>query len=440
LIPTFQAQALLDEINSALNLNLTLTGVGKEGLVIDVGDEQLPRPVYLGRSSTRDQKAKLESKVPRPLENWGSWAQLAEPGVVEDFQRKVNQSLATIKIRKNNSKQAAQEARKEARTKKLQECLARVQAYFGLRPALQPNVTQPSFANGQIEAIDVLKPVKWAFQDAPIFISVDIEWMDRYGILTEVGISTLDMLDLEGVVPGDYGHMWMKQIRTRHLRVREYRNWINETYTIGCPDSFRFGKSEIIPSADIGDAVDAAFRPPYMVPSKGEKIAPHKNQKRTVILVGLGLHGDIVQLQRAGSQVFLSLNESYSVVRETIDVAELYRINYQENQTRGLQALLGLLNILSSDLHNAGNDAHYTLQALVRLMLRVAGEKPWGYEPAQVSDKEYVQPDDDRKDMSNVTVEPQEQRKERIARAHARLMAMCEQEDGSTKEGPVWSH
>jgi hypothetical protein len=33
----------------------------------------------------------------------------------------------------------------------------------------------------------------------------------------------------------------------------------------------------------------------------------------------------------------LSLNESYSVVRETVDVAELYRINYQENQTRGLQ-------------------------------------------------------------------------------------------------------
>jgi hypothetical protein len=44
---------------------------------------------------------------------------------------------------------------------------------------------------------------------------------------------------------------------------------------------------------------------------------------------------------------FEGTNESYSVVRETVDVAELYRINYQENQTRGLQALLGLLNILS---------------------------------------------------------------------------------------------
>ncbi|CAG7956984.1 unnamed protein product [Penicillium nalgiovense] len=435
LIPTFQAQALLDEINSALSINLTLTGVGKEGLVIDVGNEQLPRPVYLGRSSTRDRKVKLESKVPRPPENWGCWAQLAEPRLVEDFQKKVKQSLATIKTKKNN-KQAA----RDARTKKWQECLGRVQAYFGLRPALQLNVTQPSFANGQIEAIDALKPVKWAFQDGPIFISVDVEWMDRYGIMTEVGISTLDMLDLQGVVPGDYGHMWMKQIRTRHLRVKEYRNWVNETYTIGCPGSFRFGKSEIIPSAGIGDVVDAAFRPPYTVPSKEEMIAPYKNQKRTVILVGLDLHGDIAHLQRAGSQVFVSLNESYSVVRETIDVAELYRVNYEENQTRGLQALLGLLNILSPDLHNAGNDAHYTLQALVRLMLRVAGEKPWGYESAEVNDKEYVQPDDDRKDKPNITVEPQEQRKERIARAHARLMAMCEQEDDNTKEDPVWSH
>ncbi|CAG8887982.1 unnamed protein product [Penicillium egyptiacum] len=438
LIPTFQAQALLDEINSALNINLTLTGVGKEGLVIEIDNEKLPRPVYLGRSRTRDRKAKLESKVPSPPENWGPWAQLVEPHVFEDFQKKIKQSLATIKTKKSAQKQAA----RDARTKKLQECLGRAQAYFGLRPALQPNGTQPSFANGQVQAIDVLKPVKWAFQDAPIFISVDLEWMDRYGILTEVGISTLDMLDLEGVVPGDYGNMWLKQIRTRHLRVKEYRNWVNETYTVGCPGSFRFGKSEIMPSAEIGNVVDAAFHPPYMVPSKEEKIAPYKKQKRTVILVGLDLHGDIAHLQRAGSQVFVNLKETSSVIREIVDVAELYRVNYEENQTRGLQALLGLLNILSPDLHNAGNDAHYTLQALVRLMLRVAGEKPWGYESAEVGNKESnVKPDDQRNHKPDVTVDPKDRGKDKRDVPMSKFMAaMCEQVDDKTDEDPVWSH
>lgn len=439
LIPTSQAQALLDEINSALNINLTLTGVGKEGLVIEFDNEKLPRPVYLGRSSTRDQKTKLESKVPSPLENWGPWAQLVEPHVFEDFEKKIKQSLTTIKTKKSIQKQAA----RDAQTKKWQECLGRAQAYFGLRPALKPNGTQPSFANGQIEAIDILKPVKWAFQDAPIFISVDLEWMDCYGSLTEVGISTLDMLDLEGVVPGDYGEMWLKRIRSRHLRVKEYRNWVNNTYISGCPGSFRFGESEIIPSAEIPDVVDAAFHPPYMVPPKEEKIAPYKNQKRTVILVGLDLNGDIKHLQGAGSRVFINLNETSSVIRETIDVAELYRVAAGENQKRGLRALLGLLNILSPDLHNAGNDAYYTLHALVRLMLRVAGEKPWGYESADVDDEKEpnVKRSDERKDEPKVTVSPKDQRNDkRDGIKFGSMATMREEDDENSDEDPVWRH
>ncbi|OQE04143.1 hypothetical protein PENSOL_c001G07065 [Penicillium solitum] len=454
LIPTFQAQALLDEFNSALNLNLTLTGVGKEGLMIEFDNEKLPAPVYLGRSSTRDRKMKLEGKVPSPLENWGAWVQLVEPHVFEEFEKKIKQSIATVKTKKNNHKQAT----RDSRMKKWQECLGRVQAYFGLRPALQPNVPQPSFANGQIEAIDALQPVKWAFHDAPIFISIDLEWMDCYGAmgsLTEVGISTLDMLDLDGVAPGDYGEKWVKLIRSRHLRVKEYRNWVNSTHTAGCPGSFRFGESELIPHAEIPNVVDAAFYPPYMVPPKEEKIpayqvqckgdnkiAPHKNQKRTVILVGLDLHGDIMQLQRAESQVFVNLNEPSSVICETIDVAELYCAATGETQPRGLRALLGLLNILSPDLHNAGNDAYYTLHALIRLMLRVAGEKPWGYENAEVGDKEpNVKSSDEREDKPQVTVNPKYERKDK--RDGAAFESMAAMEEGlydNTDEVPVWSH
>ncbi|KAI3177025.1 hypothetical protein DTO039G3_384 [Penicillium roqueforti] len=391
LIPTSQAQALLDEINSALNLNLTLTGVDKDGLVIDIDNEMLPQPMYLGRTSTHARKKKLESIVPSPLENWGPHAHLVEPPVFEDFEKKIKQSIATTKIRKS-----CKQAVRDARIKKWQESLGRAQAYFGLRPPLKPNDTQPSFANGQIRPIDVLKPVNWAFQDAPIFICIDLEWMDRYGSLTEVGISTLDMMDLEGVVPGDYGHMWVKKIRSRHLRVKEHRHWVNVTYITGCPGRFGFGESEIVPSAEIPKVVDAAFQPPYMVSLEGEDIPRHKNAKRNVILVGLDLHGDIIHLQKAGSQVFTSLNEPSSVIRETIDVAELYRADAEENQKRGLRALLGSLNILSFDLHNAGNDAHYTLHALVRLMLRVAGEKPWAYE---LNGERNVESKDERKDQ-----------------------------------------
>ncbi|CAI7580420.1 unnamed protein product [Penicillium glandicola] len=462
LIPTFQAQALLDEINLALNLKLTLTGSGKEGLVVEFNNETLAHPLYLGRSSTRARKVELERDVPSPPESWGPWSQLVELHVFEDFEKKIKESVATIKTKKNNNNNDKQAAR-DARTKKLQECLGRMQAHFGLRPALQPNGPQPSFANGQIEAIDVLKPVKWAFQDAPIFISVDLEWMNHSDCLTEVGISTLDMMDLEGVVPGDYGQMWLSQVRSRHLRVKEYRHWVNQ-YPIGCPDKFRFGSSELIPSAEIANVVDATFRPPFMVPLEGEKIAPHKNQKRTVILVGLDLYGDIAHLQRAGSQVFINLNETSSVIRETIDVAQLYRVAAGEDQGPGLRTLLGFLNILGLDLHNAGNDAYYTLHALVRLMLRVAGEKQWGYEDAEVGDEEpNVKRGDEHKDKRDrpdfesmaakyekvddntdrVTVNPKDQRKDNHKHDVSNFESMAsiyEEADANTDGDPVWRH
>ncbi|KAJ5384488.1 hypothetical protein N7517_002399 [Penicillium concentricum] len=425
LITTMQAQSFLDEINSALKLKLTLTGVHKEGLVIEINNEKLPRPLYLGRSSSPDRKARLENRVPSPLENWGPWAQLVEPHVFKEFEKKVKQSIATIKNKRHN-KQAA----RDVQMQKLHESLARAQAYFGLRPALQPNVTQPSFANGQIGAIDVLKPVKWAFQDAPIFICVDLEWMDRYGWLTEVGISTLDMMDLEGVVPGDYGQMWMKQVRSRHLRVTEFRHWVNDTYTTGCPGNFRFGESEMIPSNDIGKVVDAVFHPPYMVPIKEGKITSYKQQKRTVILVGFDLHGDISHLQRAGSKVFNNLGKPSSVVRETLDVAELYRVDAGESQKRGLRAMLGNLNILCADLHNAGNDAYFTLHALVRLMLRVAGEKPWGYEDGEPN----VDPEVEPKDNPKVTINPKDKPD------FESMAAQFEEAGNKTDDTPVWSH
>ncbi|KAJ5188698.1 hypothetical protein N7491_005019 [Penicillium cf. griseofulvum] len=425
LIPTFQAQALISEINSALNIKLTLVGTGKEGLVMEFNNEKLVRPLFLGRSSTPGQKAKLYGRIPPGLENWGPWTKLVEPHVFEEFEKKIKQSIATIK-NKHHGKQAS----RDAQMKKWQECLCRAQAYFGLRPAFQPNVPQPSFTNGQVDAIDVLKPVKWTFQDAPIFICIDLEWMDRYGWLTEVGISTLDMMDLQGVVPGDYGHMWMKQVRSRHLRVAEYRNWVNSTYSTGCPGSFRFGKSEMIASAEVGKVVDAAFHPPYMVPLKDEMVPSYKNQKRTVILVGLDLHGDIMHLQKAGSKVFINKDGPSSVIRETFDVAELYRVEAGESQKRGLRALLGILNILSPDLHNAGNDAHYTLHALVRMMLRVAGEKPWGYESAEVSDAE-LKPEPSN--TPKVTINPKDMPK------FESMVPTCE-EAVDTDDAAVWSH
>lgn len=371
-----QAQALLNEINSVLNIHLTLTGPGKEGLVVEFENGTPVHPILLGQSSTPAQKAQLEASVPFHFEDWGP--DTISSHVTKDFEEKIKQSVATIKMKKR--KDVNREVQ-EARKKRWEDCLGRLQACFGLRPPPQANGEQPSFASGQIEPIDVLNPVSFSFHDAPIFISIDVEWNECYqSQLTEVGISTLDMMDLRNVAPGDYGEMWISQIRSRHLRVNEYRNWVNWRYVQGCPTRFGFGTSEMVPNAEISEVVDAAFHPPYMVASNGERVARYKQKKRTVILVGLNLHNDLDILRAKNCQVFVNLNGPSSVIREVVDVGELYRVEHRELQLRGLESLLGSLNILSRNLHNAGNDASYTLQALVRLMLRVAGEKHGAYE------------------------------------------------------------
>jgi hypothetical protein len=384
LIPTLQAQALLNEINSALNLQLTLTGQGKEGLMIEFNKTTIVHPIFLGRCSTPEQKGQYEAMVPAPLDGWGPWTV-----VVEKFEKQIKQSVATIRLVKKNHRNQD----KAARRKKWEECMGRVQAYFGLRPPLQSNRQQPSYANGQIGPIDVLSVTKWDFHDAPIFISIDLEWKENtLTTLTEVGISTLDMMDVQGVPPGDYGENWIKRIRPRHLRVSEYRTWVNYQYSPGCPGRFGFGKSEMIPGAEIGEAVDAAFQPPYMVPENNDIVRGYKNHKRTVILVGIDLHNDFKILKEKDSQVFIELgnpNGSSPIIREIVDVAQLYRVEHGMPNAPGLESMLGYLNIPSVDLHNAGNDASYTLRALVRFMLKVAGEKPKVYAKHQTgSEKE----------------------------------------------------
>ncbi|KAJ5774015.1 hypothetical protein N7457_008911 [Penicillium paradoxum] len=385
LIPTVQAQGFINEINSTLRLNLTLMGPGKQGLVVAFNDDSPVRPILLGQSSSLAQKIQLEESVPVPFKNWGMRPLMSR--VSKDFEERIKESVATIK--KKWGKDAQKQADQDARIKMWTECLCRVQAYFGLRPPLQPGREQPSFANRQIRRIDVLSPVKWYFHDAPIFLSIDIEWNERYpSQLTEVGISTLDTMDLRGLIPGDYGELWMKEIRTRHLRVAEYKNWVNHEFVSGCPTKFGFGKSEIIPNAEIPEVVDAAFQPPYMVAAEDDRIPRYKTHKRNLILVGINLRNDLKLLREKQCQVFLDLKGSSSIIREVVDVAELYRVEHGELQLRGLQSLLGVLNILSCDLHNAGNDAHYTMQALVRLMLWVAGEQPAGHERADSDSRE----------------------------------------------------
>ncbi|KAJ5562864.1 hypothetical protein N7461_001625 [Penicillium sp. DV-2018c] len=373
LISREEAQRFIDEVNSALNLRLTLTGRGLKRALIDF-NVAVVQPTFLGSCSTPEQKDHYEKQVEDFLADWPGWRKIDDK-----FVKRIMQSVVELRRLEGQPTNLKQ----EIEHKMWEGCMGQLQAHFGLRPPLQAGHEQPSLANGQVGPVDVSNVTKWDFHKAPIFISIDLEWKeDSPGALTEVGISTLDMKDLQDVPPGDYGAYWVQRIRSRHLRVTEYRTWVNHKTHRGCPDGFDFGESEMIPKANIGEVVDAAFRPPYMVPKENEPVPEHKNQERTVILVGVGLGHEVRLLKEHKSRVFSDLDHlnGYStVIQVIVDVAPLYRAQHNLKDEPGLETMLKGLDMPISNLHNAGNDASYALQALVRFMLKVAGEKPDTY-------------------------------------------------------------
>lgn len=78
--------------------------------------------------------------------------------------------------------------------------------------------------------------------------------------------------------------------------------------------------------------------------------------------------GDVKYLQNMGYNV-LNLPP-----HEIVDTAELYRFLRRENSSRFLGGVLADLGIAGWNLHNAGNDAVYTLQSMVVIAVRAIKE------------------------------------------------------------------
>jgi DNA polymerase III alpha subunit (gram-positive type) len=91
---------------------------------------------------------------------------------------------------------------------------------------------------------------------------------------------------------------------------------------------------------------------------------------RNIVLVGHDIEADIKYLNVLGFNPCDIPN-----LREQVDTASMYRAYRREPHTRSLGGILVDLNIAGWDLHNAGNDATYTLQAMVGIALRAKQEK-----------------------------------------------------------------
>ncbi|KAE8361828.1 hypothetical protein BDV27DRAFT_166627 [Aspergillus caelatus] len=367
LVPTAQVRAFFQEINRALQCNFSLSD---EGLVLPFHKEGYPQPVFIGRSTCRETKDRLESQIPASSEAPRPSPRMDEQFIA--FEQMVETAWETTRNKKKVSEAKQQQRMQNQR--RLVEGLRRVQSHLGLRSsaaddliddtaweekkALQP---MPESPQPQPQPLHMGKPAPFPFWMEPIFISIDVESNEyHHKQITEVGISILDTLDLVGMSPAEDGAHWRTKIQSRHLRVEEYAHHVNQHFVAGCPGNFDFGASEWVSADDLGSAVQDAFQ---VSSSSSSTRAP-----RHLVLVGHAISSDIQYLRQIGVRMERKPEGTAGFIG-TVDTAEFFRIIRGEPTTRKLADILQEFNMTGWHLHNAGNDARYTMEVMVCMML-----------------------------------------------------------------------
>ena len=192
-------------------------------------------------------------------------------------------------------------------------------------------------------ATDMQQPAPFIFESNVVFVSVDVEaWEKSPHPITEIGVSTLDTADLEGVAPGEGGVSWLALIKARHFRISEHLDKVNCEHLVGCPERFEFGASEIISTAVADEKLDECFTIEY---DKLGFFGP-----RRVVFVGHDGEADIKFLRRVGYDV-QKLPQLHDKL-DTVRVFRAFRHDLTSNPSR-LVSVLYDLDITGWNVHNA---------------------------------------------------------------------------------------
>ncbi|CAD0108532.1 unnamed protein product [Aureobasidium uvarum] len=306
----------------------------------EYSEHHLLRPHFLGKSSNKDDFEHLSNSAPHftPLA-----AGETDPEHISYFRKDMD---AAVDAGKNKGKaKAAKEATQEVRNAQQQNMrrqVERTQVALGLAP--------PSEDNPDLDII---------------YIAVDVESYERnHNMITEVGFATLDTRDLKGIPHGDAGKDWHKFIRARHFRINEYKHYTNSEFVRGCPDQFEFGESEFVDLKDMPRMIASCFKHPYSA-KDAHSINEEERAKRTIVFLGHDTKQDVAYLRKLGYDPSNLAN-----LYEIQDTAAMWRAVTSEQSTRGLSHIMYTLELESWNTHNAGNDAVYTVHAMIGICIK----------------------------------------------------------------------
>ena len=339
----------------------------EEGLLLTFDDPNPDhRPRFLGSADSREKYDFFLSGIDPPDYNS---MESTEDLSLAAFKEKVAQAA---EANKNKSKQKKREKLQKniLNHQSMSKQLLQGQRYLGLHPteseATLPERTIPT-------TVDVNKPAMHPCESDVIIISIDVEaWERAQGIITEVGVSTLDTRDLQGTAPGNNGENWQKFVRARHFRITEYKDYVNKDFVAGCPDKFDYGTSEWGSIKDIPSVLTQCFHEPFSKPGSNYQspTTEDPSQKRNIVLLGHDIEQDIQYCHKIGFSVLGRGN-----LIATMDTKAMYQAYTRDTSPRSLSGVLSDLDMTAWNAHNAGNDAVFTVWAMLATCVQDAAER-----------------------------------------------------------------
>jgi DNA polymerase III alpha subunit (gram-positive type) len=130
-----------------------------------------------------------------------------------------------------------------------------------------------------------------------------------------------------------------------------------------------YRESEFINLKDAPHFVATCFKPPFSDP-EAKVVTDDNAPKRNIILVGHGVGADVSYLKSIGYDV-----HNLSNLEEVVDTALMWQSLKREPNPRNLGTVLAEIDIVGWNLHNAGNDAVYTLQAMIAISIKQLYER-----------------------------------------------------------------
>ncbi|KAH9845099.1 hypothetical protein Tdes44962_MAKER06889 [Teratosphaeria destructans] len=381
-VPLQQFETLLAEINDKFpDAKIELDDKAREELIYDfdlVGplSKEL-RPRFLGHSTQHEQIAHWVDNLPFPGHVTIS-SSMQNDDAYKSFIQRMDSAIDAGKNKKSNKKRG-----KSNRIEGLfrhsggetSTLIASAQRYLGLKP-------EEDSLDAGVAKLNLDSVTPSSHKSEPIFIAIDCEaYEEGAHVVTEVGVATLDTRDLKNMPPGPLGENWRQYIRARHFRITERTHMVNKKWVDGCPDKFQFGTSEFVSKDTIASALTSCFHPPFSARPRGgasedgddEVVAEKVEGPRNIIVLGHDLKQDIDYCHDIG---FAVLNRGNLL--DTMDTARMYMSYKRDVNPTSLPKVLHNFDISAWHAHNGGNDAVYTIYAMLAICAEAAETSEMG--------------------------------------------------------------